>query len=87
METVGRRSASPKSVWDHMLEKIEESDCVIMAATPRNIQRDIHDANKVKKGISETVHSEGIIATIYKKPLLVFALEGTNIGPILPANM
>lgn len=58
-------------VWDHMTEKIQESDCVIMVATTRYIQTDVHNENRIKKGISENVHSEVILATIYKKPLLV----------------
>ena len=86
MGTVGRYSASPQPILDHMIETIQESDCVIMAATPRYIQTDVRDANKVRKVISGNVHSEGIIATIYKKPLLVFVLEGTDIGPLLPAS-
>jgi hypothetical protein len=37
--TVGKYSAAPIPVWDHMMENIPKADCVIMAATPRYLKR------------------------------------------------
>lgn len=41
--TVGKYSAAPMPIWDHIVENIPKADCVIMAATPRYFQEDIHN--------------------------------------------
>lgn len=82
--TVGKYSAAPIPIWDHMMENIPKADCVIMAATPRYFQEDIYDRGETKQAISELVYAEGIIATILCKPLLIFCQEDVNLGSLLP---
>src|SRR5436190_18383921 len=60
MGTVGRHSASPIPVREHIVENIQSTDCVIVAATPRYLQQDIRDKSTTKKDISEIVHAEAI---------------------------
>jgi hypothetical protein len=81
--TVGKYSAAPIPIWDHILENIPKADCVIMAATPRYFQEDIYDRGVINKAISESVYAEGVIATILNKPLLIFRQEGVTIGFLL----
>ena len=82
--TVGKYSAAPLPIWDHMMENIPKADCVIMAATPRYFQEDIYDRGEIRQAISEFVYAEGIIATILGKPLLIFCQENVNLGSLLP---
>jgi hypothetical protein len=74
--TIGLHSAAPMPLWDHIVENIPKADCVIMAATPRYFQEDIYNRGITNKAISETVYAEGIIATIFNKPLIIFRQEG-----------
>jgi hypothetical protein len=69
MGTVGRYSASPISLWDHMIEKIQESDCVIMAATPRYIQTDVHHTNIIKLAPHFAPFYAGPLSIVYKMTL------------------
>jgi hypothetical protein len=82
--TVGKYSAAPIPVWDHMIENIPKDDCVIMSATPRYFQEDIYDRGEINQGISEFVYAEEIIATVLGKPLLIFRQENVNLGSLLP---
>jgi tetratricopeptide (TPR) repeat protein len=85
MGTVGLHSAAPEPVWNSILTNIPAADCIVMAATPRYVQEDMHNTKITKRAISETVHAEAIVATILNKPLLIFVLEGTDIGSLLPS--
>jgi hypothetical protein len=83
--TVGKFEASPIPLWQHMLDGIRATDCLIVAATPRYIQQDVADKQKTKKGISEMLHVESAMALAQRKPVLVFVQSGTDIGPFLPS--
>jgi tetratricopeptide (TPR) repeat protein len=77
--TPGKYTQSPSNLLEYIKEEIGKYDCLIMAATPRYIQEDIHDKNIKKESISEILHVESTIAYCNDKPLLIFAQPGTNI--------
>lgn len=83
--TVGKYSAEPKPVYQLMKENIEQADCVILIATPRYIQQDIHYRDITGKSISEMLHIETGMALMAGKPILVFAQNGTDVGNFLPS--
>lgn len=85
--TVGKYIAEPKPIWQSMKENIANADCVVLAATPRYIQQDIHNKNNNGHSISEMLHVEVGMAIMAEKPILVFVQEGTNIGNFLPAHV
>jgi len=82
--TVGKYAASPIPLWQHMLDGIKTTDCLIVAATPRYIQQDVADKQKTKTGIPEMLHVESAMAFAQGKPVLVFVQPGTDVGPFLP---
>jgi hypothetical protein len=82
--TVGRHSASPRPIWEQMRDGIRSTDCVVLVATPRYIQQDIHDRKKTGRGISELLHVEVGMAISSDRPVLAFVLEGTDVGSFLP---
>jgi hypothetical protein len=83
--TIGKYSQSPQPLLTHMIENVQNTDCVVMVATPRYIQTDYHDPNKTTLSISDLVQSEGIIATILGKPVLIFA-SGVDISSIFKST-
>ena len=82
--TVGKYSAAPKPIWKQILDGIKSADCVVLVATPRYVQQDIHNREKTGKGISEMLHVEVGMAVACKRPVLAFVLEGTDVGSFLP---
>jgi len=85
--TVGKFEASPKPIWQQMAEGIKSADCLILIATPRYIQKDVHDRKKTGKGISEMLHVEVGMAVMAGRPILAFAQKGTNVGSFLPQTV
>lgn len=83
MGTVGKYSASPINIADHMRENIPLADFVVIVATPRYLQLDLHK-NEITNGLSEMVHVEAGMAFALKKPVIVFVKEGTHVGNFLP---
>jgi hypothetical protein len=84
MGTVGMFSGAPRPIWEQMRDNVAASDCVILVATPRYIQQDIHDRERTGKGISEMLHVEVGMAVAAGRPILAFALESTDLGAFLP---
>ncbi len=85
MGTVGRHAAAPRPIWHQMKDNIEKADCLVLAATPRYVQEDVHDRTKTGKGISELLHVEVGMAAAFGRPVLAFVQEGTTVGGFLPA--
>ncbi|MGJ4754750.1 hypothetical protein [Leptospira kmetyi] len=82
--TIGKYSAAPKPLYQQMKEGIEEADCLILVATPRYIQEDLHTKANTGHGISEMLHVEVGMAVASGKPVLVFVQKGTNVGSFIP---
>ncbi|TGL55276.1 hypothetical protein EHQ61_00775 [Leptospira wolffii] len=82
--TIGKYSAAPKPLYQQMKEGIEEADCLILIATPRYVQEDLHTKVNTGHGISEMLHVEVGMAVASGKPVLVFVQKGTNVGTFVP---
>lgn len=55
--TVGRHIAAPIPIVDKMLVELQNSDCSIIAATPRYLQYDVEDNQKKEiKAVTEMIH-------------------------------
>ncbi len=83
--TVGKHEAAPRPIWEQMRDGIKTADCIVLAATPRYLQQDLHDREKTGKGISELLHVEVEMAVMAERPILAFVQEGTNVGAFLPS--
>ena len=81
--TVGLYDVSPLNPAEHMRQNIPLADFVVIVATTRYIQQDLHTGN-ITYGFSEMVHVETGMAFMAGKPVVVFAQEGTYIGGFLP---
>lgn len=81
--TIGRHSAAPLNIAEHMKSNIPEVDLVVIIATPRYLQRDLK-SGKESYGLSEMVHVEAGMAYMANKPVVVFVQEGTHVGSFLP---
>jgi hypothetical protein len=81
--TVGKFSASPENPAILMKKNIPFADFVVICATPRYLQKDLH-TGKVSYGLSEMIHIETGIAYANDKPVVVFVQEGTNVGTFIP---
>lgn len=81
--TVGRYSAAPINTAEHMKKNIPQADIVVIIATPRYFQKDLH-TGQYSYGLSEMVHVETGMAYMANKPVVVFVQEGTHIGNFLP---
>ncbi|MEM7085238.1 MAG: hypothetical protein AAF489_03600 [Bacteroidota bacterium] len=82
--TVGRYDAAPLNIAEHMRENIQKADFVVIVATPRYVQRDVKSGRKTY-GLSEMVHVEAGMAYMSGKPVVVFVLDGTDVGNFLPS--
>jgi tetratricopeptide (TPR) repeat protein len=80
--TVGKFTQSPSNLMRHIQDEIRKYQCVIMAATPRYIQEDIHKKIQTKS-ISEMLYVESTIGYCNDRPVLLFVQEGTSIPPVL----
>jgi hypothetical protein len=76
--TIGKFTQSPSPLMEDIEEEIQQYDCLIMAATPRYLQEDIHKKTQ-NKSISEILYVESTIAYVYDKPVLIFVQEDTHI--------
>jgi hypothetical protein len=85
MGTIGKHEAAPRPIWEQMRDGIKTADCIVLAATPRYLQQDVHDREKTGKGISELLHVEVGMAVMAERPILAFVQEGTNVGAFLPS--
>ncbi len=81
--TVGKYSASPENPAVLMKTNIPNADFVIICATPRYLQKDLH-TGRLSYGLSEMIHIETAIAYAFGKPVIVFVKEGTNVGSFIP---
>ncbi|MBU4221146.1 MAG: hypothetical protein KKA10_05910 [Euryarchaeota archaeon] len=81
--TVGRYSASPENPVVLMKKNIPYADFVVICATPRYLQKDLH-TGQVSYGLSEMIHIETGIAYANNKPVVVFVREGTDVGNFIP---
>jgi hypothetical protein len=81
--TVGKYSAAPTNLAEHMKQNIPLADFIVIVATPRYLQHDVH-TGKANYGVSEMLHVETGMAFMANKPVLVFVKEGTTIGSFLP---
>lgn len=83
MGTVGKIYTSPEAIYKSMDKKIKEADCLVVAATPRYLQKDIGN-NGEQLSISENIHTEIGMASSIGLPILAFIQKGTNVGNFLP---
>jgi len=83
MGTVGKYSAAPINTAEHMKQNIPLVDLIVIVATPRYLQKDLH-TGQVNYGLSEMVHVEAGMAFMAGKPVVVFVQEGTHVGNFLP---
>lgn len=81
---VGRNLYAPLPIYQQMKDGIREADCLVLVATPRYIQEDIHN-RKLGNGISEMLHVEVGMATMSERPVLAFVQKGTDVGGFLPS--
>jgi hypothetical protein len=81
--TVGRYFASPENPVVLMRENIPNADFVVICATPRYLQKDLH-TGEVFYGLPEMIHVETGIAYANNKPVVVFVQEGTHVGNFIP---
>lgn len=81
--TVGRYSAAAVNTAELMRQNIPVADMVVIVATTRFIQKDIHSGN-ASSAISEMLHVESGIAYAFNKPIVVFVQKGTYVGNFLP---
>lgn len=81
--TVGLYSAAPVNTAELMRTNIPKADLIVIAATPRYLQKDLQTGQQ-SSGLSEMLHVESGIAYASNKPIVVFAKDGTNVGNFLP---
>ena len=81
--TVGKLYAAPENPVVSMDKNINNADIVVICATPRYIQQDIHNG-KESQGLSEMIHVETGMSYAYDKPVVVFVEKGTNVGGAIP---
>lgn len=81
--TVGRYSAAPTNTAELMRQNIPEADIIVIAATGRYFQQDLHTGQS-SSGLSEMLHVESGIAYAYNKPIIVFVEKGVTVGNFLP---
>jgi len=84
MLTVGKYEAAPMPIYQQMVNGIKKCDCVVLIATPRYQQQDIHSRKSCGHGISEMLHVETGMAALEGKPVLAFVQKGTNVGSFIP---
>jgi hypothetical protein len=81
--TVGKYSVSPENPVELMKKNIPLADLVVICATPRYLQMDLHNGD-ISYGLPEMVHVETGMAYMANKPVVVFVKEGTNVGSFIP---
>ena len=81
--TVGKYSASPINTTVLMKSNIPLADIIVLVATPRYIQKDVH-TGQISYGLSEMLHVEAGMAYMAGKPVIAFVKEGTHVGNFLP---
>ena len=81
--TVGLYYAAPENPIESMKKNIEEADFFVLCATPRYIQKDIHNETEYK-GLSESLHTETGMAIALEKPIIAFVQKGTDVGSVIP---
>lgn len=82
---VGLDLFAPRPISDQMTDGIRAADCLVLLATPRYLQEDIHNRARTGKGISEMLHVEVGMATMAELPVLAFVQKGTTLGGFLPS--
>jgi hypothetical protein len=81
--TVGRYSAAPENPVLTMRANIPKADIIVIVATPRYAQEDVHSGLQ-SRGIPEMLHVESGIAFANDKPIVVFVQKGVSVGSFLP---
>lgn len=81
--TVGMYDQSPQNVAVTMRENIKQADIIVIVATSRYFQKDVH-TGFTTSGLSEMIHAESGLAFANDKPIVVFVQKGTNVGNFLP---
>jgi hypothetical protein len=66
--TVGRHDAAPTSPVQLMFQNIPSSDLIVIAATPRYLQKDLQ-TQQTYSGLSEMLHVEAGMAFASNKPI------------------
>lgn len=77
--TVGKYSASPTNVAQHMKENIPQADLMVVVATPRYIQEDIKTGES-SLGLPPMLYVEAGMAVMADKPVIAFVKKGTEVG-------
>jgi len=81
--TVGKYAASPQPPANTMRENLGSADCVVVAATPRYLQMDVSGRGEAGQAVSDMLVAEAAMAFCGRKPVLVFAQAGTDVGPFM----
>jgi hypothetical protein len=80
--TVGRYHANTENPAQSMKTQMGKADMLVVAATSRYMQTDLHNS-KASKSISEMIHVESGMAFYGDKPIVVFVEKGTHLGNFL----
>lgn len=83
--TVCKFTFSPQPIPISMREELQKADCLIVAATPRYFQKNLHNNNNSTYAMSEIIHTEIGMAYMRNIPILVFKSPYVNIGNFLPS--
>lgn len=84
--TVGKYVNDSAPVPVTMVEEMKKADCLVIAATPRYHQKDIHNSNNISNGLSEMIQVEAGMASMKGLPIIVFVQKGTHVGNYLSSS-
>jgi hypothetical protein len=83
--TVGRYVNASEPVPVTMVAEINKADCLIIAATQRYEQYDIHNTGNANRALSEMIQVEAGMASVRDIPIIVFVQKGTHVGNFISA--
>lgn len=81
--TVGLYVNASEPVSVTMVKEIKKADCLVIVATPRYEQQDIHNLGNTNNALSEMIQVEAGMASVQKIPIIVFVQKGTYVGTFI----
>jgi len=84
--TVGRYVNDSAPVPVTMTEEMNKADCLVVVATPRYKQEDVHNNVINNNALSEMIQVEAGMASMKGIPIIVFVQKGTHVGNFLSAS-
>lgn len=82
--TIGLFDVRAESIVTSMKSNIQAADLIVVVATPRYVQKDLHNGSEAQ-GLSEMIHTEVGMAIASHKPVIAFVQEGTEPSGIIPS--